>query len=100
MQSPDIQQPEPGASSFKSIVLLQKKDKKLSNHLCTVFLQDITAEAFLNWIEVWRVWWQDKKNTTKALNDFSKCMHLVNRTVVKDQDTLVLRKGIHCQQLE
>jgi len=40
-----------------------------------------------------------KENATETLNDFLKRMHLVNCTVVKDYNALVLRVGIHLRQL-
>lgn len=58
-----------------------------------------TTEALLDWIEIRRVWWQEKKNLTTALNYFSKGVGLVNRAVVKNQDALVLRVGVHQRQL-
>jgi hypothetical protein len=58
------------------------------------------AEALFNRIEIWRVWWQEKKDTTETLNNFSKCMCLVDCTVVKDQYALVLGIRVHICQLE
>ena len=58
------------------------------------------AEALFNWIEIWRVWWQEKKDTTETLNNFSKRMCLVDCTVVKDQYALVLGIRVYICQLE
>ena len=49
----------------------------------------ITAtEALLNWIEIGRVWWQEKEDTTKALNDFLEGPHFMNHAVVKNENAL------------
>jgi hypothetical protein len=58
-----------------------------------------TTEALLNWIEVWRVWWQEDEDATEALNDFSKGICFMNHAVVENQDALVLRERVHRRQL-
>jgi hypothetical protein len=59
--------------------------KYMSNCLYTDYIQrHTTTEALLNWIEIRRVWWQEKENLTAALNNFSKGACLVNRTVVEN----------------
>ena len=58
------------------------------------------AEALFDWIEIRRVQWQEKKDATKTLNNFSKRMCLVDCTVVKDQYALVLGIRVHICQLE
>jgi len=52
-------------------------------------------EALFDWIEVWEVWWQEKKDATKALNEFLKHMHLVHYVVIKNQYALIPRIQIH-----
>jgi len=59
-----------------------------------------TAEALFDWIEIQRVWWQEKKDATETLNNFSKRTYLVDCTVVKDQYALVLGIRVHICQLE
>jgi hypothetical protein len=45
----------------------------------------------LSSIEIQGVQWQEKENVATALNYFSKGVGLVNRTVVENQNALVLR---------
>ncbi len=54
-----------------------------------------TTETLLNWVEIRGVRWQENDDATKTLDDFLKGLCLVNRAVVKDQYTLVLRVRIH-----